>query len=787
VGRGQRGGAKTAAWGAAAWRRARRPLLIAAVYLAAWYPLDQAAQRFQTAPDLSVWYPPAGLDVALLLVRGLRYAPLLVFNALLHTFVLTRRPIGVVEPLLFDLVAPLAYTAAAALLVRALHVDPRLPRLRDVALFAAVAAVGAPLVVAAGQVVVLARAGLVPWGEAVGRALPNWAGIATGIGMLTPPLLLLLRRWPRLWAGRGGMMDASAPEDPAPVRARPTGWAALELVGEASALALALLAAYGTPRGGMLDYTYVLFVPLLWIAVRHGVGRAVAAVLVLNVGAALLTHAQIRPTSGLALQFGLMTVTLTGLLLGAFMGERRLLGERLTRQALHDPLTGLANRALFVERAAHAWARAARQAGPRAVLLVDLDRFKAINDGLGHAAGDAVLIAAGARLAACVRPGDTVARLGGDEFAVLIEDLGDLREAGKVAARIVDALRAPLAVGGAEVTPGASVGVAVAGVIPDATGALGAAGTEAGAAGGTDTLLRDADVALYRAKAGGRGGYQIFDAGMHAAALGRLELEGDLRRALGPGGDGLELHYQPLVELATGRVTGVEALARWRHPTRGPLPPDVFIPLAEETGLITPLTRWALGEARRQGGAWKRAGLTLSVAVNLSARDLRDPGLPVAVADLLAAHGVAADRLRLELTESVVMADAAGAAAVLARIAALGVSIAVDDFGTGYSSLAYLKRLPVDDLKIDRSFVRHLATDETDATIVASTIGLGHNLGLRVTAEGVEDGATWDRLAALRCDLAQGYYLGRPLPPADLLGWLEASPWTVVPGGAPAP
>lgn len=235
----------------AAWRRARRPLVVAAVYLAAWYPLDQVAQRFQTAPDISVWYPPAGLDVALLLVGGLRYAPLLVLNALLHTFVLTRRPVGVVEPLLFDLVAPLAYTMAVVLLRRVLRVDPRLRRLRDVTLFAAVAAIGAPLVVATGQVAVLAWAGLIPWGQAVERALPNWAGIATGIGMLTPPLLLLLRRWPRLWVrdpGTGGTDTGADAGHATQPQARPTWRTTLEGAGETIALALALLAAYGTPR-----------------------------------------------------------------------------------------------------------------------------------------------------------------------------------------------------------------------------------------------------------------------------------------------------------------------------------------------------------------------------------------------------------------------------------------------------------------------------------------------------------------------------------------------------------
>ncbi len=250
------------------------------------------------------------------------------------------------------------------------------------------------------------------------------------------------------------------------------------------------------------------------------------------------------------------------------------------------------------------------------------------------------------------------------------------------------------------------------------------------------------------------------------------------------------------MEPRTRRLAWVEALVRWPHPDLTPhpatgapglLPPDEFIPLAEQTGLIGPLTRWVLDAALRQVGAWERAGLSLGVEVNLSAWDLHDPGLPAAIAEWLAAHGVAPARLRLELTEGTLMADAARSLAVLSRIAAMGVRLAVDDFGTGYSSLAYLKRLPVDELKIDKSFDSAMATDAADAAIVASTIGLGHSLGLRVTAEGVEDHATWERLAALGCDLAQGYYIGRPLPPDELGPWLDASPWTVAPSSLGAP
>jgi len=311
--------------------------------------------------------------------------------------------------------------------------------------------------------------------------------------------------------------------------------------------------------------------------------------------------------------------------------------------------------------------------------------------------------------------------------------------------------------------------------------------------------LREADIAMYVAKRT-HSGHVVYDTTQDRHTPERVARVAALRAAIGRGE--LVLYYQPKVEPRTGQLAWVEALVRWPHPPPAPhaapdapglpgllppglLPPDAFIPLAEQTGLIGPLTRWVLDAALRQVGAWGRAGLPLGVEVNLSAWDLHDPGLPATIAALLAAHGVAPARLGLELTEGTLMADAARTLTVLSHIAALGVRLASDDFGTGYSSLAYLTRLPVDELKIDRSFVRHMAADDKAAAIVASTIALGHALGLRVTAEGVEDRATWERLAALNCDLAQGYYVSPPVPPADLVRWLDAAPWTVAPASAP--
>jgi len=429
------------------------------------------------------------------------------------------------------------------------------------------------------------------------------------------------------------------------------------------------------------------------------------------------------------------------------------LKDALQYQALHDALTGLPNRLLFHDRARQAIFGARRVGQTFGVLLLDLDGFKEINDTFGHHVGDLLLQRVAERLQGGLREGDTVARLGGDEFAVLLP--GDDRDGARVTAgKIADALAAPTLVEGRAVRTRASIGIAL---YPDQ-------GADA------DLLLRRADMAMYAAKRGGTG-VAVYDPELDRYAPDRLALIEELHAAIAH--DGLRLHYQPKVDLATGRVSRVEALARWPHPLRGMIPPDQFIPLAEQAGLIGPLTRWVTGEALRQCGAWRRVGLLLGVNVNLSATSLRDAALVEDIAGLLAAHAAPPATLRLELTESAIIADMTHTAAVLARLAALGVGIAIDDYGTGYSSLAYLKRLPIDEIKIDQSFVRYLTVNETDATIVASTIGLGHSLSLRVVAEGAEDAETVARLAALGCDAVQGYYYSRPLPPHELERWLR--------------
>jgi predicted signal transduction protein with EAL and GGDEF domain len=358
----------------------------------------------------------------------------------------------------------------------------------------------------------------------------------------------------------------------------------------------------------------------------------------------------------------------------------------------------------------------------------------------------------GERLQVVLRGFDTLARLGGDEFAVVLP-VADRVSAAQVAERLLQALDEPFAIEGHSLAVGASIGIALC---PDHA-------TDA------DALLRRADVAMYVAKHSGNGhALYAFDLDQHSPS--RLALAGELRLAIEH--DQLLLHYQPKLDLTTGAIVGVEALVRWRHPQQGLVPPDHFIPLAEQTGLIRPLSEWVLATALRQHNAWRLAGFQLPVAVNLSMRNLHDPQLSDTIVDLLATWSLPPEVLNLEITETSLMAEPDRALGVLAGIRDMGVGMAIDDFGTGYSSLAYLKRLPVAELKIDKSFVRDMAADRSDLAIVRSTVELAHNLGLRVVAEGVEDGATQELLARLGCDQAQGYHISRPLPASELTDWL---------------
>ncbi len=421
--------------------------------------------------------------------------------------------------------------------------------------------------------------------------------------------------------------------------------------------------------------------------------------------------------------------------------------EQLTRQAFRDSLTGLPNRALFMDRLTHGLTRARRRHEHLAVLFLDLDRFKVVNDTLGHAVGDQLLIEVSNRLSASLRPGDTVARLGGDEFGLLLEDVADAETADAVALRIEAEMARPLLFEGREVFITASIGIALS----------------SARIGSPEEMLRDADLAMYHAKAKGSARHEVFDNGMSAPALDRMDLEMDLRTAISR--HEFRLHYQPILRLDTGRITEVEALIRWQHEKRGLLQPDAFIGLTEETGLIVPIGQWVLSEACRQARAWQLefpSDPPLVMSVNLSAKQFQHPQLVGEITRALVESGLEASCLKLEITESVVMQDAPATLAKLRELKDLGIRLAIDDFGTGYSSLGYLKSFPVDTLKIDRSFVRGLSGEGGDSAIVRAVVTVAKSLHMDVTAEGIETDEQRIELKAIGCDRGQGFLFARP-------------------------
>ncbi|MDQ1713342.1 MAG: hypothetical protein QOE45_2792 [Frankiaceae bacterium] len=444
-------------------------------------------------------------------------------------------------------------------------------------------------------------------------------------------------------------------------------------------------------------------------------------------------------------------------LTGRDVTERHAMQHEMTHRALHDTLTGLPNRALLADRFEQALLTARREETAAGLLLIDLDRFKEINDTLGHHVGDELLVQIGPRLAESLRGSDTIARLGGDEFAVLLPATDGIASVVAVAEKLRSALEAPFVVGDLTLQVEASFGAVISGLH----------GEDAA------TLLQRADIAMYVAKERSLGVF-AYDPATDGHTPERLALLGDLRRALE--GDELVLYYQPQIDLATNGIRAVEALIRWNHPTRGLVFPDGFIPLAEHTGLIGPLTRYVLDSALAQVRRWMDAGEPLQVSVNLSARNLLDEHLHEQVAGLLAAHGVPASLLVVEVTESAIMTDPVRAGEVLNRLHGIGVKIAVDDFGVGYTSLGQLKNLPIAELKIDKSFVMTMTEDRSNALIVNSVVDLGHNLGMVTVAEGVENVGAMAALIAHGCDVGQGYHYSRPLPAAAFDEWRAA--WT---------
>jgi diguanylate cyclase (GGDEF)-like protein len=502
-------------------------------------------------------------------------------------------------------------------------------------------------------------------------------------------------------------------------------------------LALMALSAWQAPPGAratppsvaVLGPPFAFSVAALGVLIYAGAWHAPAVAVVLAAGAALASMGRTALT----------------------FSEVRGLAE-VRRLADTDDLTALPNRRHLERRLREELDTARAHGTSVALLLIDLDRFKELNDTLGHRAGDLVLEQIGPRLRAVLRSGDVLARLGGDEFAAVLADAADAEPVGR---RIARALEEGLTVDGIDVRIGASIGIAV---FPEH-------GDDA------ETLMQRADVAMYQAKAA-RSGHAFYERERDRHSRERLELIGELREAIGT--DQLVLHFQPKLDLATGRVDDVEALVRWMHPERGLLGPGAFVPLAEQTGVMRALTDHVLDAALRQIGTWYAEGLDLAVAVNVSAATLLDEGWATDVGTALVAHGVPASRLRIEITEDALMADPERALRVVEGLVATGMSVSVDDFGTGYSSLGLLKHLPVDELKIDRTFVRDMLNDHADAAIVQSVVDLGSRLGLRTVAEGIEDEDTLARLAEYGVTLGQGFHIARPLPPAELEAFVAA-------------
>jgi len=455
--------------------------------------------------------------------------------------------------------------------------------------------------------------------------------------------------------------------------------------------------------------------------------------------------------------------------------ELKALYGTLEKMAFSDPLTGLPNRALFNDRVDQIIAISERQQTRFALFMMDLDRFKQVNDTLGHSIGDKLLQQVAQRLQGALRKSDTIARLndetlarlGGDEFAAVLPMVGSGDYAGLAAKRIMSEMLQPFVIESHYFNVGISIGIAI---YPDN-------GADA------DTLMRRADVAMYQAKQNQRG-IAFYDSEQDRHSVFQLKLEPELRAALES--DALQLYFQPKIDMAGGKICGAEALLRWNHPEQGFIPPDAFIPIAEQTGLIEPLTRWVLNKALEQCSQWHDAGFPLSVAVNLSARSLHNTNIIDHVAQALVNWDVSPRYLYLELTESAIMADPERAMELLTRLHNMGVVLSVDDFGTGYSSLAYLKKLPVDEIKIDKSFVMDMNRDSNDSVIVRSTIDLAHNMSLKVVAEGVEDMDILQQLTSLRCDIVQGYFLSRPLPPEEFMRRLTELQWSAVEVGVGA-
>ena len=721
-------------------------LAVTCGYLVAWVGLDRLAALYMIAPEASVWTPALGLSLALLLVFGLRFAPLLLLAAGLEFFT-GGSTISLTTDMSLAVVDLVLLSGAAWLALGPLDLDPRLARQHDVLVVVALLGVALPLVTGLASVVVLTVGDVGMQEGLVSTFLATAAGDANGIVALTPALLVVLRPFPGVWRTLS---------DPPVEIDLPHGRERYETAAELVLLVLALFAAYGPTFGGPLDTVYVAWIPMLYVAVRHGVFRTSIFLLLLNAGAVGLAARRVQDNE-FNLQFGLLTVTLSGLVLAAVVTERRQHADQLQHHALHDPLTGLPNRTLLRDRIRGASRRVLRRPGSAfGVLYVDLDRFKAVNDTFGHSVGDELLRAVADRLAEAVRPADTVARVGGDEFVVVVEDITDEDEARAVADRVLAHLQRSFQVADREFTVGATIGLATAedGTTPE-------------------ELLRDADTALNQAKSTRRGQVLPFAQPMRTKAVEELTLEHELRRALDT--DELGIVLQPIIALPEGTVHSLEVLARWTHPRRGPISSETFIRVAEETGLVHAVARRILRLGCRVGAelSGEPDGAAPAVAVNVSAHQLERSTFADEITAALRDTGLPAGRLELEITESAWVDRAVHSARQLQELRHEGVHFVIDDFGSGYSSFAYLRRLPVSGLKLDHEFVGNLPGDRDAEVIAEAVVAMAGRLSLSVTAEGVERPEQLEYLRAIGCDRVQGRLLAAEMEATDLHAWLD--------------
>lgn len=734
---------------------------VCVVYLAGWLGLAGVAAGFQAGREVSLWYPPSGLSFALLLLFGLRYTPVLVVTDVLAKLV------GITPDASWIDVASRAgwttfvYAAAAAVLLRRVRIDPRLLTQRDVSWFLGLGCVLAPAVAAAGQVLQYDLSGLLRWSDGVTNTAAFWSGSATGIGMLTPALLVASRTVRVLAPGL-------TPSQPQPPITSPRRW---ESLGQAALLAATVVIAYGGRVERSLDFAYLVYLPLIWIAVRARFTRTVLAVFTANVAAVAL----VGPAAAehpLRLQLGLVSLTLASLMLGAVASQRHADAVHAAGAALRDPLTGLFTRAVLVDRLTAAVQRRRRGPGPlAAVLACDLDSFRSVNDGLGRDAGDRLLVAVADRIQRTCGPGMVTARLGGDEIAVLIEHPAGVDEAQEVAGRLVAALHRAFTDDGRDIHLTASVGVAVldgprlppSGSSVDRSDSVRAAVRDRGEE--AEQLLRSADTAVRHAKTLGGDRLELFTEPLRERGRQQLRRRAALRQAVTD--NTLQVVYQPIVALPSRRTVTVEALARWSDPPGTPVAPADFIDLAEQTGLIHGLGLQVLDRACGDLARW-RAGPApqLRVAVNVSAQQLLIDTFPEDVLRVLQRHRLPADAVDLEITESSPLDQAGPTRTALQRLSAAGVALVVDDFGTGYSSFSILHDLPFTGLKIDQSFTARLPDDATTAVIEA-IVAMAAHLHLQVTVEGVETLEQLEQLEQLGSQYVQGTLLGRPAPASE--------------------